>query len=59
VVILYLGLGITTILVLRQMSRRFREGGRSSDADVPYGPSEPDRADLTGEADAERKVPLG
>ncbi len=42
VIILYVGLGITTILVLRQMSRRFREGGgRSGEADVPYGPSEP------------------
>src|SRR5215212_6747647 len=41
VVILYLGLGITTILVLRMMSRRFREaGGRSGESDVPYGPSE-------------------
>ena len=28
VVLLYIGLGITTILVLRMMSRRFREGGR-------------------------------
>ena len=44
VVILYIGLGITTILVLRMMSRRFREGGRSGEADVPYGPSEPDVA---------------
>jgi cytochrome bd ubiquinol oxidase subunit I len=64
VVILYLGLGITTVLVLRQMSRRFREGGgRSSDADVPYGPSEPVGAgDLrdedAGDAVPERKVPL-
>ena len=41
VVILYVGLGITTILVLRQMSRRFRAGGPSSEADVPYGPSDP------------------
>ena len=45
VVLLYLGLGITTILVLRMMSRRFREGGgRSGEADVPYGPSEPTTA---------------
>ncbi len=41
VVLLYIGLGITTILVLRMMSRRFREGGgRSGEADVPYGPNE-------------------
>jgi cytochrome d ubiquinol oxidase subunit I len=59
VVVLYVALGVTTILVLRQMSRRFREGGRSSEADVPYGPSEPDRADVTGDAEDERKVPLG
>jgi cytochrome d ubiquinol oxidase subunit I len=59
VVVLYVALGMTTILVLRQMSRRFREGGRSSEADVPYGPSEPDRADVTGDAQDERKVPLG
>ena len=43
VVILYVGLGITTILVLRGMSRRFRSGDRSGEADVPYGPSEPTR----------------
>jgi cytochrome d ubiquinol oxidase subunit I len=41
VVILYIGLGVTTILVLRMMSRRFREGSRVDEADVPYGPSEP------------------
>jgi cytochrome d ubiquinol oxidase subunit I len=41
VVILYVGLGITAILVLRMMSRRFREGAADSEADVPYGPNEP------------------
>jgi cytochrome d ubiquinol oxidase subunit I len=40
VMILYLGLGITTILVLRIMSKRFRRGGGDNDTDVPYGPSE-------------------
>ena len=40
VVILYIGLGVTTILVLRMMSRRFREGSQVDEADVPYGPSE-------------------
>jgi cytochrome d ubiquinol oxidase subunit I len=54
VVILYVGLGITTILVLRQMSRRFRAGGPSSEADVPYGPSDP----LEVGAEDEQKVPL-
>jgi cytochrome d ubiquinol oxidase subunit I len=42
VVLLYLGLGVTTILVLRQMSRRFRAGDRDGEADVPYGPNDPD-----------------
>jgi cytochrome d ubiquinol oxidase subunit I len=37
---LYIGLGITTILILRKMSRRFRDRG-PSDEDVPYGPSGP------------------
>ena len=49
VVILYIGLGITTILVLRMMSRRFREGGRLGEADVPYGPSEPIEAGDSGD----------
>lgn len=44
VFILYIGLGITTIHVLRQMSRRFREQEEADSAspdgdDVPYGPS--------------------
>ena len=41
VAILYLGLGITTILVLRGMSRRYREAQRFEESDAPYGPSEP------------------
>ena len=41
VVLLYIGLGVTTVLVLRQMSRRFREGDRVGESGVPYGPSEP------------------
>jgi len=40
VLILYIGLGVTAILVLRGMSRRFRRGEADSEADVPYGPSE-------------------
>ena len=58
VVILYLGLGITTILVLRQMSRRFRAGARSSEADVPYGPSDLVESGSVGEAEDAQKVPL-
>ena len=46
VVLLYIAVGVTTILVLRGMSRRYREqageiGGPDSDSDVPYGPSGP------------------
>ncbi len=40
VAVLYIGLGITTVLILRRMSKRFRERGESDD-DVPYGPSGP------------------
>jgi cytochrome d ubiquinol oxidase subunit I len=39
---LYIGLAVTTILILRLMSRRFRERGGSDD-DVPYGPSGPNQ----------------
>jgi cytochrome d ubiquinol oxidase subunit I len=38
VVILYLGLAVTTVLILRNMSRRYRRHGDGDD-DVPYGPS--------------------
>jgi cytochrome d ubiquinol oxidase subunit I len=40
VVLLYIGLGTTTVLILRNMSRRFRDQG-VSEQDVPYGPSAP------------------
>ena len=40
VTVLYLGLGVTTVLILRNMSRRFRERG-VAEQDVPYGPSGP------------------
>ncbi len=41
VLALYTGLGVTTILVLRGMSRRYREaGGEADDIDVPYGPND-------------------
>jgi cytochrome bd ubiquinol oxidase subunit I len=39
VVILYVALGVTTILVLRGMSRRFRRAGGFVEHDTPYGPS--------------------
>jgi cytochrome d ubiquinol oxidase subunit I len=38
VLLLYIGLGTTAILVLRGMSRRWREQGAEPDADGPYAP---------------------
>jgi cytochrome d ubiquinol oxidase subunit I len=38
VTVLYLALGVTAILVLRGMSRRFRRAGGFNDVDGPYGP---------------------
>ena len=40
VVALYIGVGVTTILVMRGMSRRFRGETEFDESDVPYGPSE-------------------
>jgi cytochrome bd ubiquinol oxidase subunit I len=37
---IYAVVGVTTILVLRGMSRRWRESGDVPDSDVPYGPSD-------------------
>jgi cytochrome bd ubiquinol oxidase subunit I len=46
IALLYVALAITTILVLRSMSRRFRAGDERDESDVPYGPrplpAEPD-----------------
>ncbi|MGY4771288.1 cytochrome ubiquinol oxidase subunit I [Kribbella sp. CWNU-51] len=39
VFLLYTALGVTTILVLRGMSRRFRRSGGFIDSDTPYGPA--------------------
>src|SRR5919107_1740730 len=38
VTILYAGLGVTAILVLRGMSRRYRLGDGGDDAEAPHGP---------------------
>ena len=46
VVVLYLALGITTILVLRGMSRRFRRAGGFTDHDAPYAPERAARGDI-------------
>jgi cytochrome d ubiquinol oxidase subunit I len=40
IALLYVGLAVTTVLILRQMSRRFRARD-VGDHDVPYGPSTP------------------
>jgi cytochrome d ubiquinol oxidase subunit I len=40
VVLLYIGVGVTTVLILRNMSRRFRDR-TVAEHDVPYGPSGP------------------
>jgi cytochrome d ubiquinol oxidase subunit I len=40
VTLLYVGLGITTVLILRKMSKRFRDRD-VGDHEVPYGPSDP------------------
>ena len=35
---LYIGVAVTLVLVLRTMSRRFREQGEQVELDGPYGP---------------------
>src|SRR4029079_11537143 len=57
VVALYVGLGITTIQVLRLMSRRFRAQTRFDETDAPYGPSE--IADEQEEQGEQEEVPIG
>ncbi|WP_326836197.1 cytochrome ubiquinol oxidase subunit I [Amycolatopsis rhabdoformis] len=52
VAVLYAALGVTTIVVLRSMSRRFRRAGGFVDLDTPYGPAEeraPAKTAKTGE----------
>nr|WP_198664041.1 cytochrome ubiquinol oxidase subunit I [Jiangella endophytica] len=41
VVVLYTALGVTTVLVLRGMSRRWRRGDGFTDEGTPYGPRAP------------------
>jgi cytochrome d ubiquinol oxidase subunit I len=54
VAVLYLALGVTTIVVMRSMSRRFRRAGGFTDLDTPYGPSGTlDQAAATGEEEEE------
>ncbi|MBP2328695.1 cytochrome d ubiquinol oxidase subunit I [Kibdelosporangium banguiense] len=53
VIILYIAIGITTILVLRGMSRRFSRADGFTDDDTPYGPSAP-LATPPGQEEADR-----
>jgi cytochrome bd ubiquinol oxidase subunit I len=41
VLAIYTVLGVATVLILRTMSRRWREGG-GAEIEVPYGPSDPE-----------------
>jgi cytochrome d ubiquinol oxidase subunit I len=41
VLVIYAVVGATTILVLRGMSKRYREAGKLDESDTPYGPSDP------------------
>src|SRR4029077_3731276 len=43
IVVLYVGVGVTLVLILRRMSRRWREqpAGAETETEVPYGPPEP------------------
>jgi cytochrome d ubiquinol oxidase subunit I len=41
--VLYTGLGVATVLILRLMARRWREGEQDEDEEVPYGPQEAPR----------------
>jgi cytochrome bd ubiquinol oxidase subunit I len=52
---LYLALGVTTILVLRGMSRRWREAKEADESEVPYGPRGPSPGDGAGTPE---KVPV-
>jgi cytochrome d ubiquinol oxidase subunit I len=50
---IYLVVGVTVVLVLRGMSRRWREAGAAADTegDVPYGPNPPAPADGSASSD--------
>jgi cytochrome d ubiquinol oxidase subunit I len=56
VLAIYFTLGVTTILVLRKMSRRWREKGESDESEVPYGPRPHESVDLRSQDD---EVPVG
>jgi cytochrome d ubiquinol oxidase subunit I len=47
VLAIYAVLGVATVLILRTMSRRWREAGEA-EVEVPYGPSEPEPPPVEG-----------
>jgi cytochrome d ubiquinol oxidase subunit I len=53
VTVLYVGLAVTTVLVLRLMSKRFRGAG-IADHEVPYGPAAPRAHDADDEEEVAR-----
>jgi cytochrome d ubiquinol oxidase subunit I len=53
---MYLTVGVTTIRVLRGMSRRWRQNAPGEETDVPYGPNAP-AAVLIAEGAGRSKVP--
>jgi cytochrome d ubiquinol oxidase subunit I len=52
VVLLYLTVAVTTVLVLRRMSRRFRESGGFTEGDTPYGADAEPAADVVREEES-------
>lgn len=61
VVALYLVVGVTLVLVLRSMSRRWRDRGAETETEVPYGPRRPvvqsvGRRDADGSSEEEVTV---
>jgi cytochrome d ubiquinol oxidase subunit I len=54
---IYAVVGVTTILVLRGMSRRWRGVGGGADTDVPYGPNAPAELDVDAQRRTEELVP--
>ncbi len=53
IVALYIGVGVTLVLILRRMSRRWRAQPALAETEVPYGPREPVSV-ASGDADKER-----
>jgi cytochrome bd ubiquinol oxidase subunit I len=41
ILVLYIGIAVTLVLILRSMSRRWRTQQELAETEVPYGPREP------------------